>query len=94
MEFKPWQIPIVELLLSDKVTENNPLRAREAWYHTQDAGSEIGRASVILFLQGLEREGLLNKRQRPGRGGYHGVYWMKQGINIEVQPLKGSTKDE
>ena len=75
MEFKDWQKPIIELILSDKVTESNPIRALDALYHTRGKGHEIKRSSVVLFLQGLAEEGLLNRRLQSGRGGYHGVYW-------------------
>ena len=80
MEFKDWQIPIVKLLLTDKYTENNPLRSREAWYHTMEAGSEIGRSSVQVFMKSLAEAGLVNSRKQAARGGYHGVYWASQSL--------------
>ena len=84
MAYKEWQTPIVELLLSEKISEDNPLRAREAWYHTLSTGSQISRASVILFLQALQRDGFLNKRSQPARGGYHDVYWATQSLKGTV----------
>ena len=71
MEFKDWQIPIVELLLSGEITENNPLRVQYALQRT----SNIGRSSVQVFLKGLADAGLISRREQPARGGYHGVYW-------------------
>lgn len=90
MEFKDWQLPIVKLLLSDKVTENNPLRSREAWYFTMQAGSNIGRSSVQVFMKTLAEAGLLNTREQAARGGYHGVYWATDAL---AQSLRGSTKE-
>lgn len=73
--FKDWQLPIVKLLLSGKITENNPLRVLYALDYTLEAGSKIGRSSVQVFLKTLAEEGLVNSREQPARGGYHGVYW-------------------
>ena len=74
-EFREWHRPIVEWLLSDKCTEANPLRARDAYFHTASKGHDIKRSSVIFFLQYLADENIINSRQQTGRGGYHGVYW-------------------
>ena len=87
--FKDWQLPIIELLNSDKITENNPLRVLYALDYTLEAGSEIGRSSVQVFLKGLADAGRISRREQPARGGYHGVYWLG-----ENQSLMGSENDE
>ena len=77
MLFKPWQIPIVELLMGDRYTIANPLRSREAWIYANDQlpeGKTISRASVIFFLQDLAEAGWLNVGKRTGKGGHHEVY--------------------
>ena len=80
MEFKDWQLPIIELLTSDKITEANPLRVLYALDYTLEAGSKIGRSSVQVFLKGLADAGLANRREQPARGGYHGVYWKNDAL--------------
>ena len=92
--FKDWQLPIVELFRSGKYDETNPLRARDAWLYTVGEGSDIGRASVVVFLQTLTARGLLKRRKQAARGGYHGVYWMTPELEETYQSLKGSTKNE
>jgi hypothetical protein len=93
-EFREWHRPIVEWLLSDKCTEANPLRARDAYLHTTSKGNDIKRASVIFFLQYLADNDIINSRQQTGRGGYHGVYWAGDALKEWwAQSLKGSTKN-
>ena len=87
MEFKDWQFPIVELILSGQYTEANPFRVRDALDYTLSKGKEIGRSSVQVFLKTLASEGSLNHDERPARGGYHGVYWLNP-----FQSLKGGEK--
>ncbi len=91
--FKDWQLPIVELLLSDKITENNPLRVLYALDYTLSAGSKIGRSSVQVFLKTMAEEGLVNSREQPARGGYHGVYWKSDRLEMAYQSLKGKTME-
>ena len=91
MEFKDWQTPIIELLTSDKVTEANPLRVLYALDYTLAAGSKIGRSSVQVFLKELADAGLIDHREQPARGGYHGVYWATE---EQAQSLKGTAKTE
>ena len=86
--FKDWQLPIVELLLSDKITENNPLRVKDTPRHPSDSGKKIGRSSVQVFLKTMAEEGLLNTRKQPARGGYHGVYWKSDRLEMAYQSLK------
>jgi len=89
-EFREWHRPIVEWLLSDKCTETNPLRARDAYFHTVSKGNDIKRASVIFFLQWLNEQGYINRREQTGRGGYHGVFWRADGLEeYWAQSLKG-----
>ena len=85
MEFKDWQIPIVELLLSGEITESNPLRVQYALQRT----SNIGRSSVQVFLKAMAEAGLISTRKQAARGGYHGVYWLG-----ENQSLSGSANNE
>ena len=89
MEFKDWQLPIIELLNSGKITEANPLRVLYALDYTLAAGSKIGRSSVQVFLKGLAEKGLINRREQAARGGYHGVYWLG-----ENQSLKEAENDD
>ena len=91
MEFKDWQLPIIELLTSDKTTEANPLRVKDTPRHPSDSGKPIGRSSVQVFLKGLADAGLINRREQAARGGYHGVYWVSE---EQAQSLKGSANDE
>jgi hypothetical protein len=91
-EFREWHRPIVEHLLSDKCTEQNPIRAREAYFLTANQGHDIKRSSVIFFLQYLNKEGFIHRREQSGRGGYHGVFWKAPGLeDYWHQSLKGST---
>ncbi len=83
MEFKDWQIPIVKLLHSDKITEANPLRVLYALDHTLSAGSNIGRSSVQVFLRGLAEAGRISSREQAARGGYHGVYWLGENQSLK-----------
>ena len=83
MEFKMWQLPIIELLNSDKITEANPLRVLYALDYTLAAGSKIGRSSVQVFLKGLAEEGRISSREQPARGGYHGVYWLGENQSLK-----------
>jgi len=93
-QFKEWHTPIVEYLLSDKCTEANPIRARDAYFKTVDAGHDIKRSSVIFFLQYLNEQGFINSRKQSGRGGYHGVFWKAPGLEgYWDQSLKGSAND-
>lgn len=81
-DFKDWQLPIIELLNSDKITESNPLRVLYALDYTLAAGSNIGRSSVQVFLKGLADAGLISSREQPARGGYHGVYWLGENQSL------------
>ena len=88
MGLKAWQIPIVRLLLSDKITEKNPLRVKDALSYTLDRKHKIGRSSVQVFLKGLAEEGLANRRLQAARGGYHGVYWKNDLLEQTYKSLK------
>ena len=85
--FKPWQVPIIEKLLFEATDENKALKTSELTYYINNLFAEedkdkpenekrkISRASVIIMLQSLAKEGLLNVRKEPGKGGYHALYW-------------------
>ena len=41
----------------------------------RDEGRSISRASIINFLNDMVEKGVLNYRERTGKGGYHRVYF-------------------
>lgn len=60
----------IEILLDLK----EPAKTRLIWEGLKDNGFTISRASVIFFLEDLEREGLAIKIEKTGKGGYHKLY--------------------
>ena len=60
----------LEILLDLK----EPAKTRLIWELLKDNGYTISRASVIYFLEDLEREGLAIKTEKPGKGGFHKLY--------------------
>jgi len=73
MFFKPWQKPLIKKLLTSEVE----MKTAEAWEYVNEHLPEdesISRASVIIFLQNQEAEGILVSREESGKGGMHGVY--------------------
>lgn len=62
-----------------------------AWLHTNKVLMEkeksISRASVIFFLNDMVDEGVLNYRDKTGKGGHHRVYvptFDEEGFKIHV----------
>lgn len=72
--FKDWQAPLIYKLLTE-ITEENPMKTRDAHEYIKSLGFKRSRASVIFFLQAMEGDGLLLSREETGKGGYHALYW-------------------
>ena len=69
MFFKDWEIASIEYLW------NNPdSNSREVWEGIEKKRS---RASIINFLEDAHNLGILDKFERSGKGGYHGIYKVK-----------------
>jgi len=60
----------IEILLDLK----EPAKTRLIWELLKDNGYNISRASVINFLETLEREGLATHIEKTGKGGFHKLY--------------------
>jgi len=60
----------IEILLDLK----EPAKTKLIWELLRDNGFMISRASVINFLEILDREGLVKWIERPGKGGLHKLY--------------------
>ena len=89
--FKPWHIPLLKMIDGDTLTERNPLRTRDAWINLNKVlpkGVSRSRASVIVFLQALEKKGWLDSRQGTGKGGHRALYWKKFSLSEFVEVLK------
>jgi len=53
---------------------DEPAKTRLIWELLKDNGYTISRASVIYFLEDLEREGLATHIEKTGKGGFHKLY--------------------
>jgi len=92
--FKPWQIPLIELLKGDTHDIVNPIRSREAMLYINNLGYKMSRASVIFFLQDLADKGWLEKGERTGKGGHHEVYWKAAPFDQFLDNLCFETTDK
>ncbi len=65
----------VEALKSVWMNSEKGLSSREVYeYVNGKIDGSISRASIINFLKAMADEGVLNSKERTGRGGYHSVY--------------------
>lgn len=69
----PWQVEAMRYLWEMGKTG---VTSRDVWLHVSE-GMTISRASIIQFLNMMEKGGVVKKVPRPGKGGYHGVYTPK-----------------
>jgi len=67
MFFKPWQLECMKTLWNN----SDGLSSREVWEPIKD---DIGRASVINFLEAMTLEGLLDKHEITGKARARMVY--------------------
>ena len=73
MFLKEWQIDILNYLWS---IQPSGATSAMVWGHLKDSMSEpMSRASVINFLKDMAAKGVLREDEKPGKGGYHGVYY-------------------
>ena len=71
---KPYQKSIIRKLLNTK----EPINTNDMWEHVQEelGIDAISRASVIFFLQDLDKYGYTTSIEKTGKGGYHSLYTM------------------
>jgi len=53
-------------------------KSRVVWERVNeelDEGKSISRASIILFLEKMEEQGVLGSRDVTGKGGHHKIYY-------------------
>ena len=53
-------------------------KSRAVWERVNeglDEGKSISRASIILFLEKMEEQGVLGSREATGKGGHHKIYY-------------------
>ena len=66
---KPWEQEVLRFLWE----RGEWVNSREVWRHVSKR-YRISRASIINFLKVLVEGGVLEREERSGKGGYHGVY--------------------
>lgn len=72
MFFKPYQVEVLRLLLSERPNELNSGDVHKHLLYVSEI--MISRASVINFLTKMESWGLLNTTTHTGKGGHHDRY--------------------
>jgi len=66
--------------------------SREIWLHAnkilmKEKGKSISRASIINSMNDMVDAGVLNYKEKPGKGGYHRVYYPafdEEGFKLHV----------
>jgi len=69
MFFKSWQVAALHAVRDSSEGATSATVWRQVFEKTG-----ISRASVTNFLEHMTREGILEKWEETGRGGFHGVY--------------------
>jgi len=78
--FKPYQVALMEHIWevnSETRTGTTSSQAHELLMKTGNEDLMMSRASIILFLNYMVEEGVLEREEESGKGGYHGVYYPK-----------------
>ena len=70
---KPYQYGIITHILDKK----EGITSGEMHAHLEFQGYTISRASVINYLKKLTESGIIGRKEKTGKGGYHGVYSAK-----------------
>ena len=67
---KPWELEALNFLWE---RGREGASSREVWEYVSK-NYKISRASIINLLHRLTKNGVLEKEERSGKGGYHGVF--------------------
>jgi len=78
--FKPYQASLMEHIWEVNRETRTGITSGKAHVFLHETGEEDlmkSRASVIYFLEDMVELGVLEREERSGKGGYHGVYYPK-----------------
>lgn len=67
---RPWKSATIDFILNSK----EQMKTKTVHDHLIEQGLDISRASVIIFLQEMAKQGILIKSEESGKGGMHEVY--------------------
>ena len=80
-------------------------KTRAVWERVNEElgeGKSISRASIIVFLEKLEEQGVLGSRDATGKGGHHKIYhpmmdekgYVKYLLKTMVESMMGDSPEE
>ena len=67
---RPWKSATIDLILNTK----DEMKVKIVHDHLLEQDFVISRASVIMFLKEMAKQGILLEAEESGKGGMHGVY--------------------